>query len=309
MVEWSEITVKVPVEQLDDAAAMAQMAVPYGIYIEDYSDLLTEAPKIAHIDLIDEELLARDRTKALIHLYIKPGESPGEAVSFLTERLTSENIPFEISTAMVREEDWATAWKKYYHPIKVGKRLVVCPSWEEYQAAPDEVVMSLDPGMAFGTGTHDTTRLCLSLLEDNVTPETELLDMGCGSGILSIAAMLLGGKRAVGVDIDTTAVRVAGENAEMNHVTSKTTFLCGDLTDKVSGVFDVLCANIVADVIIRLSPAVPVFLKRGGVLITSGIIAERTGEVRAALEAVGLTVVKSEESGGWAALVCVFPEK
>lgn len=304
--EWSEVTVKVPAVKVDDAAAITQMVVPYGIYIEDYSDLVTEAPKIAHIDLIDEELLARDRTHALIHLYIKPTENPNEAVSFLTERFTSEQIPFEISTVKVKEEDWATEWKKYYHPIKVGKRLVVCPSWEHYDLAEDEVMISLDPGMAFGTGTHDTTRLCMQLLEEHVTAQTTVLDMGCGSGILSIAAMLLGGKSAVGVDIDDTAVRVANENAAMNHVTEKTTFLCGDLTNKVSGTFDLICANIVADVIIRLSPVIPQFLKQDGVFIASGIIAERADEVVSALEAIGLHIVKRAESGGWVALDCKF---
>lgn len=304
--DWSEITVQIPAALLDTAAAIAQMVVPYGIYIEDYSDLTTEAPKIAHIDLIDEELLARDRTNALIHLYIKPDESPNEAISFLTERLSSENIPFTITTVLVHEEDWATAWKKYYHPVKVGKKLVVCPSWEHYAAAPGDVMLSLDPGMAFGTGTHDTTRLCMQLLEDYVKPGTEVLDMGCGSGILSIAAMLLGGKSATGVDIDSTAVRVAAENAAMNQVTGKTTFLCGDLTDKVSGTFDLICANIVADVIIRLSPSIPLFLKPDGVVIASGIIAERAQEVVCALESVGLRILKREESGGWVALACSF---
>ncbi|MBC8546139.1 50S ribosomal protein L11 methyltransferase [Clostridiaceae bacterium NSJ-31] len=302
--EWSEVTVKTPVDRAEEAAAIAQMAVPYGLYIEDYSDLLTEAPKIAHIDLIDEELLARDREHALIHLYIKPTENPAEAVSFLTERLTESGVPFEIGTVKVREEDWATAWKKYYHPTKVGRRLVVCPSWEEYSPAPGEVVLSLDPGMAFGTGTHDTTRLCMRLLEDYVTPDTELLDMGCGSGILSISAMLLGGRSAVGVDIDDTAVRIAGENAAMNHVDGRCTFLCGDLTDKVSGSFNVICANIVADVIIRLSPAIPQYLRPDGVFIASGIIGERAEEVARALEGIGLEIVRREESGGWVALAC-----
>ncbi|WP_312645010.1 50S ribosomal protein L11 methyltransferase [Hydrogenoanaerobacterium sp.] len=304
--EWSEVTVKVPAQQVDDAAAITQMAVPYGIYIEDYSDLITEAPKIAQVDFIDEELLAKDRTHALIHLYIKPTENPNEAVSFLTERFTSEQIPFQITTVKVQEEDWETEWKKYYHPIQVGKRLVVCPSWEHYDLVGDEVVVSLDPGMAFGTGTHDTTRLCMQLLEEYVAADTTVLDMGCGSGILSIAAMLLGGKSAIGVDIDDTAVRVANENAALNKVTDRTTFLCGDLTDKVSGTFDLICANIVADVIIRLSPVIPQFLKQDGVFIASGIISERAHEVVAALEEIGLHIVKREESSGWVALACKF---
>lgn len=302
--DWIDLTVKIPTERLEEACAIAQMAVPYGIYIEDYSDLLTEGAKIAHIDLFDEELLQKSRDEALIHLYIPPGESPLEASSFLTGRFTAVDLPFQLSTAEVREEDWATAWKQYYHPIKVAKRLVVCPSWEVYERGADEIVLTLDPGMAFGTGTHETTRLCLQLLEDTVMPDTELLDMGCGSGILAVAAVLLGAKSAFGVDIDETSVRVAGENAVLNGVGDKTAFVCGDLTEKVSGSFDVICANIVADVIIRLAPVVPRFLKKGGTFIASGIITERADEVIAALEAIGLHVITRAEQGGWTALLC-----
>lgn len=302
MEDWSEISVCVPVEQCDTAAAIAQMAVPYGIYIEDYSDLTTEAPKIAHIDLIDEDLLAKDRSHAWIHLYIKPTENPAEAVSFLGERLDAAQIPYRIDTVKVKEEDWATAWKQYYHPVKVGQRLVVCPSWEEYKAAQDEVVLCLDPGMAFGTGTHDTTRLCMQFLEEYVTPGCQVLDVGCGSGILSIAAMLLGGQSALGVDIDETAVRVARENAQMNQVADRTSFVCGDLTQKVDGQYDIVCANIVADVILRLAPSLRPFLKPQGVFLASGIIEERAQEVIQALEDIGLTLLKRKDSGGWVAL-------
>ncbi|MEG0839667.1 MAG: 50S ribosomal protein L11 methyltransferase [Hydrogenoanaerobacterium sp.] len=304
--DWNDVTVRVPTQSLDDASAIAQMAVPYGIYIEDYSDLLTEAPKIAHIDLIDEELLAKNRTHALIHLYISPDENPKEAVSFLTERLSAVSVPFDISVNTVREKDWATAWKKYYHPIKVGHRLVVCPSWEEYRKKDDEIILTLDPGMAFGTGTHETTRLCMQLLEDYTTSQTRLLDMGCGSGILSVAALLLGAKTAVGVDIDQTAVRVACENAALNGVESACSFVCGDLTEKISGTYNVICANIVADVIIRLSPVIPRFLEHDGVFIASGIIAPRADEVVTALENIGLSITQRKEQGGWVALACRF---
>ena len=303
--EWSEVTVRVPSARVDDAAAIAQMCVPYGIYIEDYSDLTEEAPRIAHIDLIDEELLAKDRTHALVHLYVSPAENPGEAASFLTQRLTACGIEHEVSMQQVEEADWATAWKKYYHPVRVGKRLVICPSWESTLLAPHEVKLELDPGMAFGTGTHETTRLCLTLLEEYVTPATPVLDVGCGSGILSIAALLLGAPRAVGVDIDEVAVRVAKENAAMNHVEGSVQYVCGDLAREVSGTFGVVCANIVADVIIRFAPDIPRYLAPGGVFIASGIITERAGEVEEALAEQGFTVTRREEQNGWAALAAV----
>ena len=311
--DWTDVQVIVPVEHLEIAENVAQMTVPYGIYIEDYSDMLEMVPEIAHIDLIDEELLARDRTKGIVHLYISPEQSPAEAVSYLTERLTANGVPFEVKTALVKEEEWATAWKEFYHPTHLGEKLVVCPSWESYDKAEHEIVMTLDPGMAFGTGTHHTTRLCCELLEKVVRPGDSLLDMGTGSGILSIAALLLGAKRAVGVDIDAVAVRTARENAEMNHFTEPAfTAYCGDLVrdttlaEKIGGEYDVIAANIVADVIIALSPAIRRHLKQGGTLVASGIIEPRKEEVVEALEAQGLTLAEERIQDGWCALRCTL---
>lgn len=302
MQQWTEIQIEIPVSYTEAASAIAQMAVPYGIYIEDYSDLLEEAPKIAHIDLIDEELLQRDRSQAVIHLYISPDANPSEAVSFLRERLESENIPYALRTDGIKEEDWAFGWKKYYHPLRVGSHVVICPSWETCSLEPGDVMMKLDPGMAFGTGTHETTRLCLAMLERYVSPGCKMLDIGCGSGILSIGAVLLGASQAVGVDIDGTAVRVAGENAAMNGVEDKTIYLCGDLTEKVSGTYQVVCANIVADVIIRLAPQVGAFMEENGVLLVSGIIDSRRDEVVLALEQEGFRILESLEEKGWCAM-------
>lgn len=300
--QYNEVTLKVPVNHVDTAAAIANLVVPYGLYIEDYSDLETEAPKIAHVDLIEQELLDRDREHALIHLYIPQEENPAEAVSFLRERFTAAKIPHEVTEASVNEEDWATAWKKYYFPTKVGERLVVVPSWETYEKAQNEVVLTMDPGMAFGTGTHDTTRLCMTLLEQYAAPGSTLLDIGTGSGILAVAALLLGADRALGVDIDEVAVRVARENAAANRVDDRAEFLCGDLAEKVNGKFSVITANIVADVIIRLTPDLDRFLAQGGVFIASGIIEAREADVLAALGAAGMVLKDRKESGGWVAL-------
>ena len=300
--DWTDVQIGVPVKDLETASAIAQMAVPYGIYIEDYSDLMEEAPRIAHIDLIDEELMAKDRENAIIHIYISPEESPAEAIAYLTARLDQEPIPYTVDTDPVKEEEWATAWKDYYHPTRIGRRLVVCPTWEDYAPEEGELVMRLDPGMAFGTGTHETTRLCLAMLEKYVTPGCKMLDIGCGSGVLSIGAVLLGASEAVGVDIDATAVRVAAENAAMNRVEDKTRYLCGDLTDKVTGVYQVVCANIVADVIIRLAPQVGAFMAENAVLLVSGIIDSRQEEVAQALEQEGFSILESAEEKGWCAM-------
>ncbi len=302
MTNWTEINITIPCEHLENASAIAQMTVPYGIYIEDYSDLETEAPKIARIDLIDEDLLKKDRNNAIIHIYISPEENPAESISFLTTRLESESIPHTIATNLVNQEEWATAWKKYYHPVRISENVVVCPSWEEYTRERDEdKIITLDPGMAFGTGTHDTTRLCVQILDKFATKDSRMLDVGCGSGILAIAASLLGCREVIGVDIDPVAVKVAKENAQLNNITNST-FLCGDLVDQVEGGFDIICANIVADIIIRLSGDITPFLKKDGRLIVSGIIQEREGDVAVALEKIGLVQTHREANGGWVAL-------
>ena len=305
--QYREIKLKVASREVETAAAVANMVVPYGLYIEDYSDIEELAPQIAHVDLIEQELLERDREHAIVHLYVPEEENPAEAVSYLRGRLEAEGVPFTVESGLVDEEDWATAWKKYYRPTRVGRRLVVRPSWEPYERGPEDVVLTLDPGMAFGTGTHDTTRLCMELLEEYVRPETALLDVGTGSGILAVAALLLGAKSAVGVDIDEVAVRVARENAELNGVSDRVNFLAGDLVDRVSGRFGLVSANIVADVILRLIPDLERFLEPGGVFVASGVIDAREREVAEALAAAGYLPLSRRESGGWVALAVRRP--
>lgn len=302
METWNELTVKVKTEDTARASDVCTVVADMGIYVEDYSDLENVVWNIAHVDLIEQELLERDRTHSLIHVYIKQEKDALECVEFIKARLDAEGIEYETSIVGVNEEDWANNWKQYYHTQRIGKRIVVTPSWEEYTPSGDDVQMRLDPGMAFGTGTHDTTRLCLELLEEVVTPETRILDVGTGSGILSVGGVLLGAPSALGVDIDPVAVKVANENAEINEVSDKTEFVCGDLTDKVHGKFEIVTANIVADVIIRLLSTVKNYLLKGGVLIISGIIDTRADEVENACHEAGFVTEKRLEHGGWVAI-------
>ncbi|MBQ3530530.1 MAG: 50S ribosomal protein L11 methyltransferase [Oscillospiraceae bacterium] len=302
METWNELTVKVKTEDTARASDVCTVVADMGIYVEDYSDLENVVWNIAHVDLIEQELLERDRTHSLIHVYIKQEKDALECVEFIKARLDAEGIEYETSIVGVNEEDWANNWKQYYHTQRIGKRIVVTPSWEEYTPSGDDVQMRLDPGMAFGTGTHDTTRLCLELLEEVVTPETRILDVGTGSGILSVGGILLGAPSALGVDIDPVAVKVANENAEINEVSDKTEFVCGDLTDKVHGKFEIVTANIVADVIIRLLSTVKNYLLKGGVLIVSGIIDTRADEVENACHEAGFVTEKRLEHGGWVAI-------
>ena len=301
MNDWTEIKINVPNEYIDAAGDIAQMAVPYGIYIEDYSMLEQEVEEIAHIDLIDEELLKKDRRNGVVHIYISPEDNPGEAVSFLKERYTSERIPFEIETAGCAEEDWLNNWKQYFNPIEVGEKLLIRPTWRSEYDAKGRAILNLDPGIAFGTGAHETTRLVLGVIEKLAGPGKNFLDVGCGSGILSAAALILGCDEAFGVDIDEMAVKTAYENADLNGVTDRFTAVCGNLTDKVQGKYDIIAANIVADAIIALTADIEKFMKPETVYVMSGIIDSRSEEVEAAVSK-HLEITEKYEDNGWVCL-------
>lgn len=304
--DWIEIKVTVPVARVDETGAIVSMTVPYGIYIEDYSDMEESVLEIAHIDLIDEELLSRDRTKGVVHVYISPEENPAEAVSFIKERLDSENIPYEIDSVTCKNADWENNWKKYFKPMPVGERLLIQPIWKDEADAGDRVVLHLEPGLAFGSGSHETTRLCLAAIEKHITKGCKMLDIGCGSGILSIAGILLGAEEAVGVDIDKLAVKTARENAQRNGIPNEKYILHhGNLADKVQGRYQVIAANIVADAIIALSKDAAQFMYDDSVYIVSGIIDVREPEVLTALDDCGFKITARYEDGGWVCLECM----
>ena len=277
--DWTEITVTVSNKDVEQVSDIANEVVPYGIYIEDYTNLEQDVEEIAHIDLIDEELLAKDRTQAKVHMYISCEDNPLEAVSKISEMLKEANIDFQVDSLDCNDEDWLNNWKQYFQPSPVGEKLLIRPTWRKNYDPEGRIVINLDPGLAFGTGTHETTRLCLEVLEKIVKEDTTVLDVGCGSGILGIASLLLGGKSAVGVDIDPMAVKTARENAVLNNVEDKFTAIEGNFTEKVSGKFDIVVANIVADAIIFLSQGVKTFMKKDSTYIMSGIIDTRVDEV------------------------------
>ena len=286
--EWTDIRLTVAKADADNAEAVATMIAEGGIYIEDYSDIEQQVAEIAHVDLIEQELLDKPRDQVIIHLYLEPGASPVETLALIAARM--------------EQEDWQNGWRKYYHPMEIGQRLAVVPSWQEYDT--DRVKLILDPGLAFGTGGHETTSLCLEALDERVKGGERVLDIGTGSGILAIAALKLGAASAEGVDIDPVAVRTAGENAALNGTADKLTVLVGDLSDKASGTYDIITANIVANAILSLAPAVPGLMAEDAVFIASGIIDSRKDEVIAGLEKAGLTVQEVKEKRGWECIVC-----
>ena len=301
---WTEIRITVDAEHIDRAGDIAHMTVPYGIYLEDYRDLEAEIEEIAHIDLIDEALQGKDRSKGIVHIYLEPGENPTEAVAFLREQYHASGIVSEMEIVPCRNEDWQDNWKNFFKPTKVGQKLLIQPVWEdelpEAENTEGRKVLYLEPGLAFGTGTHETTRLCLAALEETIRGGETVLDLGCGSGILSIAALLLGASRAEGVDIDDLAVKTAVENGKRNGFEAPLlTYHCGDMAEKISGQFDIVVANIVADIIVLFCETARNFMKPGSVFLVSGILNTREPDVLKAFSENGFTVIDRKEDGEW----------
>ena len=296
---WTKLTVSAEVGYLDDLCAVLGM-LDNGLMIEDYSDLTLEG---MYGDLMDDALLNADRTRAAVSVFIPAERSVPEATSYVEARLTSLGIPYELTLDGVCEEDWANAWKQYYKPIKLP-RITIVPAWEDYTPEAGEVTMKMDPGMAFGTGTHETTRLVMELLCEEVKGGERVLDVGCGSGILSICAAKLGAGEICAYDIDPVAVRIAKENAERDGVSI--TVGVSDLlksVDTAGGLYDLCVANIVADIILRMSPDIGRYIKERGRLIVSGIIGERRDEVVDALCKQGFTFLREKTENDWHAIL------
>lgn len=300
---WTQLRVSVKTEDIDRVAAIMSM-LDNGIQIEDYSDIETDL-KTCYGDLIDENILNADRSHGAVSIYVPDDKNYNDYIAFLKERFASEKIDAKIELLGVDEEEWSTAWKKYYHPVKVGEKLVIVPMWEKYDKKPDEIIVRMDPGMAFGTGTHETTRLVCGLIEKYLKKGDYMLDVGTGSGILAICASKLGAKECKAYDIDPVAVRVAKENVKDNDVTNVECDVSDLLAnvDLSGGLFDFATANIVADIIVRMSPDIGAYLKTGGLLITSGIIERYADDVRRAMTANGFEPVEERMESDWVAMV------
>ena len=298
--DWTQIKVTVKLENLD--TAMAVMSVlDNNLMVEDYSDIDL---KTCYGDLIDESILNADKSVASVSLFLPADQNYNMAISFIRERLEAEGVEPKIEIVGVNEEDWANSWKKYYTTLHIGKRTVIVPMWEEYEAKEGEIVVKMDPGMAFGTGSHETTRLVIELLEKYTKQGVRMLDVGTGSGILAICASKLGAGECKAYDIDPIAVKVANENILESGQTNVTCEV-SDLLKQVDldgGKYDLICANIVADIIIRMTPDIGRFMKDDCVLLCSGIIKERADDVTAKLNEYALKVIERIDDNGWCAL-------
>ena len=297
--EWIKLSLVGKQTDVEILTAVISM-IDNGVMIEDYSDVSTDGLYGA---LIDESILNADKTKATVSVFIPAERSLSEAKAFLSERIATLGLEADVVTEGMCEEDWAEAWKKYYHPIRIG-RITVVPAWEEYTPAEGELILRMDPGMAFGTGTHETTRLVMEMLSEEIAGGERLLDVGTGSGILALAAAKLGAKACYAYDIDPVAVRVAKENVEKDGAEN---VYCGvaDLLDGVdtSEPYDFVVANIVADIILRLLPSLGSVMKEGARAILSGIIGGRADDIRSVLSSHGFALVREAEERDWYALL------
>lgn len=308
---WLEVTLPVPAERLDRVCDILTANGMSGLVVEEEGDFLRFLEQNRQYwDYVDEGLAQRMKGASRVKFYVPDS---GEGRRQLRQYLAGLE-DYEPQTVSLREEDWATSWQKYYQPIPVGKRIYIVPDWMRGQGVPEgRVPLYLNPGLTFGTGAHPTTQLCLELLEEALHPGDKVLDLGCGSGILAIAALALGASRAVGVDIDPKAADVAFENAALNGIgDGRLSVYAGDvLSDKKlaaklePGQNRVVLANIVADVIIPLSAKAGQFMTDGGVFLASGVIDGRQDEVEAALKQNGFAIVRHLERGGWHAFQAV----
>ena len=306
-VKWLEIAVNTSADKLDEVTARLAANGMDSIVIEEEGEFRQFLEQNRQYwDYVDDELLEKMRGVARVKFYVTDDADGHAQLARYTQGLDCE-----YSQTALGENDWAYSWQKYYKPLTIGERLYVVPQWEKDQPVPaGKTAVYLDPGLTFGTGSHASTQLCLEGVEEHTAPGCSVLDLGCGSGILSIAALVLGAGYAAAVDIDPKAVGVAYENAALNGIGKDIYHVCaGDVIgdEELAGRlaarrYDLVLANIVADVIIPLSARVPQLMAPDGVFLCSGIIDSRADEVAAALAVHGLTVTKKREKNGWAAL-------
>ena len=305
---WIEVRVITKSEALEPISGIFYSLDCKGVAIEDPEDILGREQGPLTWDFAHINVLELKGKVAVVKAYFAEEDNIEDVLQYVNERLTElKEMGLDLGEAKVEhekmhEEDWANTWKQYYKPSKVGEKIVVKPIWEEYEAKDGELVVDLDPGMAFGTGTHETTRMCIQALERYVKEESTVFDVGCGSGILAIAAAKLGAKLAVGVDLDPVAVESSIENVGYNNL-NNIEILHGNLVEVIDGKADIVVANILAEIICILTDDVKRVLKDGGIFITSGIIHDRVDMVCEKLEATGFDVVEKNRDGEWNCIV------
>lgn len=307
--DWIRITVKTTTEGADVVSDILAEVSEGGVIIEDKQDIKNYNRPKEEWDYIDEELMDAYEEEVCVRGFIKEDEDIERIVAFVKESVKNirENAPelnwgsLTVISEFIKDENWSENWKKYYKPFKPHEKIVIKPSWEEYEAKEGDIVLELDPGAAFGTGSHETTKMCIGFLEEYVKEGKTVMDVGCGTGILAMCAYLLGAKNVTAVDIDAEAVKVAKKN--MAEAGFDISVKCGNLMDEFFGKVDIIVANIIADAVMTLAPSALNHLNEGGIYITSGIINERADEVEARIASCGFKKIARKTLGEWTAFV------
>ncbi|MFI3115074.1 MAG: 50S ribosomal protein L11 methyltransferase [Clostridia bacterium] len=312
---WIETKIYTTAEGIDPVVGNLLNLGITGFVIEDskdFEDFLSDTE--IYWDYVEDDLMKLKESETNITVYLPENSQGFEMLNQLKQEMqtlkkTSADFGrLSVECVNVNEEDWENNWKQYFKPFEVGEKLVIKPSWEDYDNKTNRIILEIDPSSSFGTGSHETTKLCLEILEDYVKKDDEILDMGTGSGILSVASMLFGAKKITALDIDENSIKIARENLEKNNL-QNFTLHCGNvlednsLLEKITGKYDVVVANIVADVIIGMKEILYNSVADDGFLVTSGIISERYKEVQDKLEEQGFKLVKFFEKNDWVALV------
>ena len=307
--DYAELIVHTTTAGSDAVSDVLMEAGASGTMIEDRADIPDPSKPHGVWEIIDPKLLDSMPEDVLVHAWFEENPSLPSLIENISSGLsllhdTVDNAgSLRVETRSVNDKSWADVWKKYFKPFYAGEHLVVKPTWEPFDPAPGDKVIEIDPGMAFGSGTHETTGMCLSILEENIRGGEEIIDVGTGSGILAIGAALLGAGHVLAVDIDPDAVKVAAENVANNHVQDVVTVQQGNLLEKVDAVCDICVANIISDVIISFAAPLMSHIRPGGLFICSGIVSQRGDEVAQALLSAGYEILQKYTRGEWTAFL------
>lgn len=315
IMNWNEISVSTTTLAVELISNIFIESGSKGVMIEDPSDFHLQGQDPLAWDYMEEEVFDFGHEDVRVIGYFSSEEDLDEKLSEIKKRLEYvksldlDTGSLEVFKKVVKQENWENEWKKYFNVQKVSNSIVIKPSWEEYTAKEGEKIIDIDPGMAFGTGTHETTRMCINAIEKYMKQGDSLIDIGCGSGILSIAAAHLGAQRVIAVDLDKLAVKVSKENVELNGFSDTVDVRYGDLTEVIDEKADVIVANIIADIIAKLSENIADFMKKDGYFISSGIINDKKDFVISKLIDNNFEIVEERNDGEWNCIVCRVKSK
>jgi len=307
--EWLEIAVHTTAWGADSVSDVMMALGCQGTMIQDRADVPDPSKPNGIWELIDPKMIESMPEDVVVTGWFKKDETLKDTLNALkawlenAKSLSRDMGSLEIDHKDVADSDWAEVWKQYYKPFHISNSLVIKPTWEQYTPDKGDKIIEMDPGMAFGTGTHESTAMCMMLLEDYLKPDMRVIDVGTGSGILAIGAALLGAKEVLAIDIDPAAVKVAKENIAKNKLKSTVTAVEGNLLDKVTQTCDLCVANIIADVICFLAEPLRGHINKNGLFICSGIIKERESDVVSALNTAGYEILEIRRKGEWVAMI------